>query len=76
MNTEYTVRLSRIDKPEIGCVMPVTGGNYSACLSIIASSAEEACRYATEFMAKETGKNDWRIHNLILNDNRCSPWEI
>ena len=74
MNTNYTVRLSRIDKPEIGCVTPITGGSYSARLSIIASSAEEACHYAMEYMTKETGKNDWRIRNL--NDDSGSPWEI
>lgn len=67
MKKHYTVRLSRIDKPEFG-VAPINGGTYSAHLYVVAASAEEACHFAIEHMVNKTHEDDWEIHSLDLNE--------
>ena len=80
MKNNYTVRLSRRDtleeKPlastEIGDLM---SGGFTATLQIRAYSAEDACKFATDYMQNKTHEGDWEVNSLEMNCFReCEPW--
>lgn len=84
MKNSYTVRLSRCDKLEdkphaSTAIGDLVSGSFTATLQVKAFTAEDACKFATDYMEKKTNEGDWEVFCLEMNchvsNEAYRPWQ-